>query len=92
MLQLQSKDIAACFSLIEIQTEIDSIMAAIQIARQSRKDEFQDGQADQAVTRQQLNMLMSELSVWIKAKNILTGSDTATADLIAANYIHGRTI
>ena len=92
MLQLQAKDIAACFTLVEIQAEIDSIMTQIRLARQSKSDEFDDMQARQKVQRANLTELNNELSVWLKAKNILTGSDTSTAELIAAEYTGRRTI
>lgn len=91
-LQLQPKDIAACFTLTEIEAEITRIMAAIATTTESKKDKFDDSQARQEVERQNITELNNSLSVWIKAKNILTGSDTAVADLIAADYNGGRTI
>lgn len=85
-LQLQAKDIAACFTLTEVNDEITNIMAAIAVARQSLSDSFDDTQARQKTMRQGITELNNELSVWLKAKGILTGSDTATAELIAAEY------
>lgn len=86
MANLQPQDIADCFTIEEINTEISSIMSAIRLARQSKMDNFQDMQASQKVERVNLTELNKELSVWIKAKSILTGADSATADLVAANY------
>lgn len=91
-LQLQPKDIAACFTLVEIQARIDEILIAIQAAESSIMDQFDDMQARQKVQRQNITELNNSLSVWVKAKNIKTGSDTAVADVISADYIPGRTI
>ena len=85
-LQLQPADIAACFTLEEINTEITAIQAAITLARQSRLDSFNDLQASQKVERVNITELNNELSVWIKAKNILNDTDSSTAELIAAEY------
>ncbi len=85
-LQLQPGDLAEAFSLAEIQTEITAIQAAITLARQSKRDGFSDGQADQNVTRQNLTELNNELSAWIKALNIKNDTDSSTAELIAADY------
>lgn len=83
---LQPEDIADCFSLEEIELEISGIMSQIRLARQSRVDQFDDMQARQKVERQSLEDLRKELSVWIKAKQIKTGSEVASAELIAGNY------
>lgn len=86
MLQLQPQDIAACFTLTQIEDRITKALIAIENAEQSKKDSFNDTQANQEVIRQNITELNNNLSVWIKAKNILTGSDTSTAELIAGNY------
>lgn len=85
-LQLQPKDLAACFTLVEIQARIDAILLAIQSAEASIKDKFNDMQAMQEVQRQNITELNNSLSVWVKAKNIKTGTDSSTAELVAANY------
>ena len=85
-LQLQPIDIAACFTLAEIETEITAIKAAIALARQSRVDSFDDMQARQKVERVNITELNNELSAWVKAKNIKNDTESSTAELIAADY------
>ena len=85
-LQLQPRDIADCFTSTEIDEQITAIKAAITLARQSRVDSFDDMQARQRVERVNLTELNNELSVWIKAKNILAEKDSSTAELIAGEY------
>lgn len=85
-LQLQPRDLADAFTLAEINTEITAIKTAITLARQSKRDQFQDGQADQAVTRQGLEDLNNDLAVWVKALNIKNETDSSTAELIAGDY------
>ena len=86
MLTLQPCDIADNYTLAEIDAEIVKIKAAIDSARQSKSDQFNDMQAMQKVNRQSLKELNSELSVYLKARSIKTGADSATADLVAAKY------
>ncbi len=85
-LQLQPGDLAACFTLIEINTEIAAIQAAISLARESKSDSFDDMQARQKVERVNITELNNELSVWIKAKNLKNETDSSTAELIAADF------
>jgi hypothetical protein len=84
--QIQPIDIADSHTLSEIEDEITAIKAAITIARQSSEDKFNDMQASQSVRRQTIADLYKELAIWIKAKNILTGADSATANQEAYNY------
>jgi len=83
---LQPRDIADCYTLQEIEDEITAIKEAIELARQSKSDSFDDMQARQKVERVNLTELRNDLAVYIKAKNILTGAESSTADLVAANY------
>lgn len=59
-------------------------MSAIANAEQSAQDSFSDTQAQQNVRRQKLDDLNNSLSIWLKAKSILSG--TNEAELIAADY------
>lgn len=86
MITLQPSDIADNYTLAEIDAEIVKIRAAIDLARQSKADQFNDMQAGQKVNRQKLEDLNSELAVYLRARGIKTGADSATADLIAAKY------
>ena len=85
-LQLTGQDIADCFTLEEINTEIGLIQAAIRASRESKSDTLDDQQARMKVERQNITELNKELKAWLKAKAIKTGADSATAELIAANY------
>ena len=84
--QLTPQDIADIYSISEIETEITAIKSAITIARQSVMDKFGDSQASQQTQRQTLKDLYAELAIWIKAKNILNGEDSAYADLNSIDY------
>lgn len=86
MLQIQPRDIADAYTLEEINIEIGLIKDAIADARSSALDKFDDMQASQAVKRQTLKDLNSDLAIYIKAKNILAGADSSTAELIAGQY------
>jgi len=83
---IQPQDIADNFSLADINAKITSIMSAISNAEQSMSDKFQDGQADQTVRRQSLSDLYDTLGLWVRAKNILAGTTSSTAELIGADY------
>lgn len=86
LMQLQPSDIAAVYTLTEIDTEITAIKASITIARQSLRDQFSDGQANQSVQRQMLKDLYSELAIWVKARNILSDTDSSAAEFIPLDY------
>ena len=86
MIYLQPQDIADNYTIAEIDAEIVLIKSAIRNARESMSDKFQDGQADQAVKRQTLENLNSELAIYLKAKSILSGTTSSTAELIGADY------
>lgn len=86
MIQLQPSDIAEAYTLAEIEAEITAIKAAISNARDSMSDKFADGQADQQVRRQSLDKLNSELAIYLKAKNILAGTTSSTAELISGDF------
>jgi len=86
MLQLQPVDIAAAYTLVQIETRIAEITTAIDLASSSKSDQFNDMQASQKVERQNITELNNLLAVWIKAKNLKTGADSSTADIIAAEY------
>lgn len=83
---LQPQDIADNYTLEEINTEIALIKTAIGLARQSKSDQFSDTQAQQKVERVNLTELNKELAVYLKARSIKTGADSATAEIIAAVY------
>ena len=85
-LQLTGQDIADGFTLEEIQTKIDEIMAAHKTALEAKLDQLDDMQARQKVERQSMLDLNTTLKAWLKAKAIKTGADSATAELVAANY------
>jgi len=85
-LSLQPSDIAENFTLEQINARITAIMTAIGNAEASALDSFNDTQAQQTTKRQSLSDLNESLSVWLKAKSIITGADSATADVIAAHY------
>ena len=80
------QDVADCFSLIQIDAKITSILANIEMAEASVKDVFGDMQANQSTQRQEIDKLYETLAVWVKAKNILNGTDSSTAELISVNY------
>ena len=86
MMQLQPADIAALYTISEIDTEITAIKSSITVARQSMRDKFGDGQAQQEVQRPMLESLYKELALWIKARNILSGEDSSAAEFININY------
>ena len=86
MATLQPQDIADNFTIEEINTEIGLIQDSIRLARQSKKDTFGDNQATQSTERVNLTELNKELSIWLKAKSILNGTDSSTAEIISANY------
>lgn len=83
---LQPADIANYMTSAQIQTQITSILSAIENARQSVSDSFQDTQASQTVKRQSLNTLNAELAIYIRAYQIASGNDSAYVELITANY------
>ena len=83
---LQPKDLASCYTITEIETEITAIKSAITIARQSMRDKFGDSQASQETERQRLKDLLEELAIYVKAKNILNGEDSSVAGLNSINY------
>ena len=85
-MQLQPSDIADSYTLAEIEIEITAIKTAISNARDSLSDKFADGQADQQVRRQSLDTLRQELAIYLKAKNILTGATSSTAELLSGDY------
>ena len=91
-MSLQPSDISDNYTLEEIDAEIVKIKAAIDFARESKSDQFNDMQAGQKVSRQKLSDLNDDLAIYLKARSIKTGSDSATADLIAANYNPARPI
>ena len=64
----------------------DKIKNAISNARESISDSFNDTQASQTVKRQKLDMLNSELAIYLRARACKTGSDSASAELIAGKY------
>ena len=86
MINLQPQDIADSYTIAEIEAEIVLIKSAIRNARESVSDNFQDGQANQSVRRQTLENLNSELAIYLKAKNILSGTTSSAAELIGADY------
>jgi len=86
VINLQPQDIADSYTIAEIEAEIVLIKSAIRNARESVSDNFQDGQANQAVRRQTIENLNSELAIYLKAKNILSGTTSSTAELIGADY------
>lgn len=83
---LQPQDIADNFTLVQIEARITSILSAIENAEQSVSDSFQDTQASQTVRRQTLENLNNTLAIWLKAKSILTGTTSSTAEIIAGKY------
>ena len=83
---LQPKDLASCYTITEIETEITAIKSAITIARQAVRDRFHDTQANQETERQRLKDLLEELAIYVKAKNILNGEDSAYAEITTINY------
>jgi hypothetical protein len=85
-MSLQATDIANYFTADQIQTEITSIQSAISNARQSMSDSFGDTQASQTVKRQALDRLNNELAVYIRAYQIVSNNESASAELIAAKY------
>jgi hypothetical protein len=85
-LNLLPQDIADSYTLAEIEIEITAIKTAISNARDSLSDKFADGQADQQVRRQSLETLRQELAIYLKAKNILNGTTSSTAELISGDY------
>lgn len=85
-MNLQPSEIAAAFSLTEIEAKITSILAAIALTEESMSDKFADGQADQQVRRQSLKDLYKSLAMWVKAKNLLTGATTSKTELISGNF------
>jgi hypothetical protein len=86
ILTLQPQDIADNFTLVQIEARITAIMTAIANAEQSVSDSFQDTQASQTVRRQTLENLNNTLAVWLKAKSILTGATSSTAEILAGKY------
>jgi hypothetical protein len=87
MIQLSPADIAAVFSLVQIDARITNLVAAIDAAELSAVDSFDDMQAKQRVQRQTLSELYSALSVWIKARRIITGDEAAEIQLLPASYL-----
>lgn len=85
-LSLQPSDIANFYTSAQITAKITEIETAISNARASMSDSFSDTQASQTVRRQTLDMLNTELSIYLQAYQISTGSDYATATLTAAKY------
>ena len=85
-MSLQAQEIADNFTLIQIEARITSLLTAIDNAEQSLSDSFSDTQASQTVKRQTLDKLNDSLSLWLKAKSILTGATSSTAELIAGKY------
>jgi hypothetical protein len=92
MLQMQPVDIADCFSPEEIQARIDSITSAIAEAENIKNYKYDDLQASQAVRAQDLDDLYSSLAVWVKAKNIQSGTESSTPSLTSLDYVKGPTI
>jgi len=86
MFQLQPVDIADAFTLEEIEAEITALKESITSARASLQDRFDDTQAQMMVRRQKLADLNNDLAIYIKAKNILAGTDSSTAQFNSADY------
>ena len=87
MYQLNPADIAAVFTLEQIDARITNLMTAIAAAESSAVDSFDDMQAKQRVQRQSIDGLYSALSVWIKARRIITSDEDAEIELLAATYL-----
>jgi len=85
-LTLQPNDIAQFYSLADIETKIAFYQDAIDNAAVSKSDQFQDMQASQKVERQSVTELKNLLGIWLKAWQIKTGKDSATAEIIVADY------
>jgi hypothetical protein len=85
-MSLQPNDIANYFTAEQIQAEITSIQSAISNARQSMSDSFGDTQASQTVKRQAIDKLNSELAIYIRAYQIVSDNESASAELTAAKY------
>jgi hypothetical protein len=87
MLQLQPADIAATFTLIQIDARITNLITAINAAELALLDSLDDMQAKMRIQRQTLPDLQNALAIWIKAKRIITGDEDAEIELIAAAYL-----
>jgi hypothetical protein len=87
MLQLQPADIAATFTLIQIDARITNLITAINAAELALVDSLDDMQAKMRIQRQTLPDLQNALAIWIKAKRIITGDEDAEIELIAAAYL-----
>ena len=85
-MQLTPQDISDSYTLEEIEIELTSIKSALTIARQSVMDKFGDMQANQQTQRQTIKDLNSDLAIYVKAKNILSGTDSSTANLTSLDY------
>lgn len=85
-MNLQPCDIASFYTAEEIRNKITTIDTAIDAARESMRDSLGDTQANQTVQRQSIDKLNQEKAVYIKAYNLVAGSDCAYATLTAAKY------
>ena len=85
-MSLQAIDICNFYTQEQIETKIAFYQDAIDNAAVSKSDQFQDMQASQKVERQSVTELKNFLALWLKAWSLKTGNDSATAEIIVADY------